>query len=67
MKAPDYTISDLAYYGGLMAGFITTYLVIQAALPTWSNLMRLAVSGIVGLVFGFATLKVYESTMKPPN
>lgn len=67
MKAPDYTISDLAYYGGLMSGFIITYLAVQAVLPAWSNLMRLAVSGVVGLIFGFATLKVYESTIKPPN
>ena len=67
MKEPDYTLSDLAFYGGLMGGFIITYLLIQSLLPDWPYLARLAAGAVVGLGLGFSTLKLYESKLKPPT
>ncbi len=67
MKGPDYTVADLAFWGGMMAAFITTYLAIQAGLPEWPRLAHLGVAAVVGFGVGFATLKLYESIINPPG
>jgi hypothetical protein len=67
VKEPDYTLSDLAFYGGLMSGFIITYLTIQSLFSDCSYFARLAIAAAVGLGTGYSSLKFYESKFKPPT
>ena len=80
-KGPGYTVNDLAFYGGLIAGTSGTHVVLmnlpayfdvlgQLGLLAWARLIALLVALAVGSALGIAaerTLRSYQMSRKYPR
>ncbi|MBI1247765.1 hypothetical protein GC197_07935 [bacterium] len=60
VKGPGYTVADLIFYAGLIAGLVVTFMVLKTVFDGIPHLVNLIISGTVGLGVGWIFSSLYE-------
>jgi hypothetical protein len=64
-QGPGYTINDLVYWGGLMAGLGVTYLALKPL--GWHPIVQLLLSLVAGVGVGYVCEKIYDQSKRRPG